>query len=784
MDASKRVVDDRASLCQTAARLAFVALLQIASLSMIAGLAEASEQGHGRHRFQITILSSKPYLVSGGDALVRVDVPPDVPMRRTRVLLNRRDVTDALEADDAARTLTGLVTGLNLGRNLIEAVATGHGHERPSAELEVTNYPITGPLFSGPQIQPYLCMTDQFILPDGSYLGPWHDEFCSADTNVQYVYKSTAGDFRPMSDTTTLPPDVVTITTQSGVTVPYVVRFEAGTIDRGVYNIAILHDPTTEAPPSPTSPPEGWNKKLLWVHGFGCVGGWYYQGTNTGTLDGLDISRYLSDGILKIVPRTGGIGADFNVINDAWLSKGYAIATNTLNHPSISCNPHLAGEATTMTKEHFVKEFGVPLFTASTGGSGGAYSSLQIADAFPGLFDGVLISAVFPDALSIGLSGLDGHLLTHYFAVTDPNGFTDEQKTAVSGYQGVQALIDAANQAGRTDPVSGRMDIRAYMSGVWTVLGAYPLLQPVPPELRYDPSSNPTGARPTIFDVSVAVYGKDPQTGFALRPYDNTGVQYGLGALNSEAITPTQFLNLNENVGGYDADDNYVPSRTLGNADAIERTYESGISLGGSGGLASIPVFDFGAYNEHDSYHYQWFHFAVRQRLIDANGDADNEVIWRGSAVPAAQAIDVFDQWMTAVASDTSDEPLRVKTIRDKPARAMDGCWASATEFIAEPQTWSSEPDSQCNTLFPSYAFPRYVAGGVLAGNVLRCQLKPIDLNDYQVVFMPSELSRLQSIFPSGVCDWSKPGVNQTGVVPWASFGPSPVNLVFDVTRQ
>jgi len=164
-----------------------VLISHIALLSMIAGLAEANEHGHGRHRFQITILSSKPYLVSGGDALVRVDVPRDVPMRRARVLLNRRDVTDSFEADDAARTLTGLVTGLNLGRNLIEAVATGHGRGRPSAELEVTNYPITGPLFSGPQIQPYLCMTDQFILPDGSYLGPWHDEFCSADTNVQYV---------------------------------------------------------------------------------------------------------------------------------------------------------------------------------------------------------------------------------------------------------------------------------------------------------------------------------------------------------------------------------------------------------------------------------------------------------------------------------------------------------------------------------------------------------------------------------------------------------------------
>ena len=68
-----------------------------------------------------------------------------------------------------------------------------------------------------------------------------------------------------------------------------------------------------------------------------------------------------------------------------------------------------------MGKEHFIETFGVPLYTLSTGGSGGAYTSEQVADAFPGLFDGIRISAVFPDALSIALSALDGHLLTHYF---------------------------------------------------------------------------------------------------------------------------------------------------------------------------------------------------------------------------------------------------------------------------------------------------------------------------------------------------------------------------------
>jgi len=46
-----------------------------------------------------------------------------------------------------------------------------------------------------------------------------------------------------------------------------------------------------------------------------------------------------------------------------------------------------------------------------------------------------------------------------------------------------------------------------------------------------------------------------------------------------------------------------------------------------------------------------------------------------------------------------------------------------------------------------------------------------------------TDLSRLRTIFPGGVCDFSKPGVNFTKVVPWASFGPSKVNLVFDVTK-
>jgi len=62
-------------------------------------------------------------------------------------------------------------------------------------------------------------------------------------------------------------------------------------------------------------------------------------------------------------------------------------------------------------------------------------------------------------------------------------------------------------------------------------------------------------------------------------------------------------------------------------------------------------------------------------------------------------------------------------------------------------------------------------------------QLKSIDAKDYQVAFTPAEMTRLKALFAGGVCDWSKPGVNQVPVVTWASFGPSPKNLVFDVMK-
>lgn len=723
----------------------------------------------------IATLSSRPDMVSGGNALVRVEVPDPARKGKLTVMLNGHDVTAAFHADpsvanparhghhrndsDRSQSYTGLVNGLVPGANVMQAWGSAKVQGQPDAQATLVDYPIEGPIFSGPRQSPFICQTQSFKLPDGTFLpAPSDPTTCSVPTIVQYVYGSTAGGpLKPMPNTSVLPTDVAMTTTDSGLTVPYVVRVETGTMDRGIYQNAVLHDPTSEPPPTPFAPPKGWNRRLQGLHGVGCPNGWYIQGSVMGE---------------NILAQTDLLG------------RGFGMFINTLNHPTNSCNALLAGEVTSMGKEHFIKTFGVPHYTVSRGCSGGSYTSEQVADAFPGLFDGILIDCTFPDPFAIVYSAQDGHLLTHFFY--SYAGYSDAQKAAISGYANPTTLLAAANQSQRTDPTA-HVDPSApgYAPGTFNAA--------VPAALRYDPVANPTGARPTVYDENANVFGKDPVTGFALRTFDNVGVQYGLVALNAGTITTTQFLDLNQYIGGYDQNEKYIAQRTVGDAGAIRRVHHAGLNMGGQGGLSSIPVVDFtGIYSETTTnYHLQWEHFAARQRLREANGNSDNHVMWR--AIPATLALDaparvLFDQWMEAYTADTSNHTRRQKVIDNKPAGAVDGCFtgASTSSFVAEPQTFSSAATTTCNTLMPSYAFPRYAAGGPLAADILKCELKPLAVGDYMVAFSATEWSRLQGIFPQGVCDWSKRGQNQVDVLPWpASPAAGVVNLTTcrDVVR-
>jgi hypothetical protein len=293
--------------------------------------------------------------------------------------------------------------------------------------------------------------------------------------------------------------------------------------------------------------------------------------------------------------------------------------------------------------------------------------------------------------------------------------------------------------------------------------------------LRYSARENPTGVRCNVFDHTVNVYGRDPVTGFARRPVDNAGVQYGLAALNEGAITVAQFLDLNENIGGYDRDGNFQSSRSTADSQALTAAYRTGRVTYGGAGLAQIPILDSRGYLDlrpKGDLHLKYHSFALRARLLRANGTIANQVLLvTGENAPAGfddYTIAAMDQWLTSLSADASTDPAMVRIARAKPADLVDSCYEPTGARVREEQTFSG---GKCNTLYPTFPAPRMIAGGPVTNDILKCQLKPVDLRDYRVAFTDRQRARLTSIFPQGVCDWSKPGVGQQKLAgTWLSY--------------
>jgi hypothetical protein len=701
---------------------------------------------HGGGDFKIEVLSSRPYMVSGGDALVRVTVKKkDVGLGKVRIELNGANVTGAFHADASARTLTGLVTGLRLGKNQLEVDAKGKGKGRADADITLTNYLIQGPIISGPHEFPFACTTQDFVpFPGSPALGAPLDSNCSVQSRVQYVYRTTSNTFAalPMPHST-LPANLAFTTTVTGATVPYIVRLETGTINRAIYQTAILHNPN-DAAPSPFAPPAGWNKRLIYPLGGGCIAGWYTQG----------------DGLV-------------NPVNHSYLSQGYGVASASLNTFGNNCNDLLSSETILMVKERFIESYGVPLFTIGTGSSGGAYQSNQTADNYPGAFDGIVTMNSFPD-VTTGMIPMHSSRLLELYLASRPGRYTVDQVKAITGYLSIPGQIQEMSRV-RGD----RMDPRI----------AFPpeILAGVGPQFKYDPVTNPFGARGDVYDHTVNVYGvirNTPTPGnakFAQRPMDNVGVQYGLGAMNDGAISVEDFLDLNANIGGVDIDFNRIPTRTTTYLDATRRAYQGGRILNGGNGLARAAIITRMGGNDlvvAGDVHLRYHSYAIRSRLMNANGHHDNQVIV-GNLAPGDLLIEQMGRWLAAVVADTSHRSRAQKVVANKPADVVDACWTTAGVKIVETQTLSGP--GVCNTLFPAGVPPEFVAGAPIALDIIKCQLKPIDMADYKMPFTAEQRARLGAIFPDGVCDWSKRGVNQVRSVPWASYGPSSVNLLFDV---
>jgi hypothetical protein len=539
-----------------------------------------------------------------------------------------------------------------------------------------------------------------------------------------------------------VPTDVARTTTSDGRVVPYVVRREVGTLNRAVYEIQFLHQPGEPLPAPWTRPTSGWNGRLVYLFDGGCGAG-YRQGA-----------------------LEGAVGA----ANQAFLARGYATATSTLNVFGNNCNDRISAETLSMVKEHFIEQFGEPVHTIGWGGSGGAMAQYLVAQNYPGLLDGIVSFVTFPDFASTAQSVTDCALLDRAFS-TSQHRWSEEEKTAVAGFAMWRTC--------------------SHWLG-WGITDAQTFCDPlVPAALIYDPTSRPKGIRCDVYDNEINVLGVDPSTGFARRPLDNVGVQYGLGALATGKIDMEQFIDLNERVGGLDADGRLAPARTQSTAETVRIAYERGFIVTGGGGLSEIPILDWRPYaDDMADGHDRFRSLALRARLLAANASAANQVILtyprystyldlmhyaashRWEVVfqeRAGSLLAQMDRWLDNVSADKGEGGPSAKVARSRPADLADGCWAADGEHIVEPAT--QDGSGRCNQIYPPHADPRRVAGAPLSDDVLKCELKPIEPADYPQPLTPRQIERLEAIFPSGVCDYTRPGVGQQrAVTPWQKY--------------
>ena len=667
----------------------------------------------------IKVLSNRADLVSGGDALVEI-VPPMAAASGLKVDVDGRDVSSDFAVRGNGRVM-GLVTGLAEGTNMLTARVGA-----TAASLQITNHSLGGPIFSGPHLIPWICSTDL------SGLGASIDDKCNAPPQYSYQYWKADGSGFAAYDPAQPPSDVATTTTDEGHEVPYIVRLEQGAINRGLYQIAVLYDPSQ--PWAPWAPQKGWNRKLFYPFGGACNTN-YNQGSFS-----------------------------IDVMLDPQLSRGYAVATSNLNILGQICNPVISAETVMMVKERITEQYGEIRYAIAQGGSGGAIGQLVVANAYPGLFQGLLPDATFTDVVTTGYEVLDCHLLNLYFNSTSPHLWTDSaQQTAVLGHEGVTSCLAwEALFLPVQDPTHGCSIGPGQSQQPGTTLPGASGRSPG----DYDPVTNPQGCRATTQDVQVAIWGRRESDGFAKAFFNNTAVQYGLRALNDGAISVEQFLDLNEKIGGVDIDNRPSAARSALESGTDEIGYRSA-SINDSRQLDEVAIIDRPP-TSNNEIHTPYHAFSLEARLIKAHGTADNHAMWRGGALDPAFV--TMDQWLTAVEADASPATRASKILNNRPAEAVDSC------FVGGEQVFDA---AECDAAYPYFGSPRLAAGAPIANDIMHCARKAPARSDYAVEFTDAQWARLIAAFPEGVCDWSKPGLGQGPSQAWNTFmeGPGGVSL-------
>ena len=346
------------------------------------------------------------------------------------------------------------------------------------------------------------------------------------------------------------------------MTVDYIVRVERGTMNRGIFDLAVLFDPTRP-----------WSGDRA-----------------AGAVERQDL---LSVRRLDRPAAPAVAAATLEWTNEMALSRGYLVAQNSMTDSATNSNRVMMAETVMMMKEHVGDRYGPVKFTMGTGCSGGSINSNMNASIAPGQLDGIVISCAYPDSETTAIEVSDCVVLaeayqkpawTALMAGQTP-GADQRARRRRSTATRTRAAATAGTTAFGNNGKAGihvPLGVLNHATGAITPLGGPTNNCQLPPSagLRSGDQSD----RRAVCGVGLG--GVDlrqdcPDGSRARDTRDNTGIQYGLKALMAEAISAEEFVTLNEVVGGVEPRRPASGGALGRRSEALEIAYRAGIVMSG-----------------------------------------------------------------------------------------------------------------------------------------------------------------------------------------------------------
>ncbi|WP_448553127.1 DUF6351 family protein [Thalassotalea montiporae] len=638
-------------------------------------------------------------------------------------------------------------------------------------------------LYAGPSQYPFYCMTldsglgqpqvdnqmgwgvpvydQQANLGKLSHLVGYSKD-CAIKTQLRFAVELASGEIKVFDSR---PPETLV---RSALQLFHI---EIGTINRFLY---LLIMPVNHYSSSQVNLQHSWNKKLVYQ---------FEGGSGIGFRQGkLRIKRTIERRIEQ-------------------LRLGYAVITSTANKTSHTYNMLLAEDTARRVKQQFVSLYGEPEYTVGIGGSGGGLAQYLIGQNSTGILDAAIPLYSYPDMISQTLYALDCDLLHNYYAFRSPepefwqnwpNRILVEGMNAKNGETHVSAVLEPINQIlvgrwprmpqGNSECINGWFGLSTFIHNpAQGFLNEY-FSEAVVKQVQW-----------SYWQDMVELFGRD-ELGFANQTWSNQGVQYGLAALVKGQISAQRFIDLNWHVGSWkpladmsperilggwrgkkgilwlslwsrnnitEATDKTPAKRADGSRQAAQSAYRSGQVFIGK---INLPIIDVRHYLEDElDMHHMSASFAARQRMLAGQGHAKNQVIWVADKnhQPVTRAFAAIDRWLREMRANPA-----LSAWQNKPADITDICFDKHGEAIASGNRvwdgqWNNQALGACAKHFKSFSNSRIAAGGPWAGSVFSCKLIPVSeaIADgmYGDINMQSYLSKLQAIFPDGVCDYRYP---------------------------